>query len=135
MTILSTQVFHQIPEDHRPELTPSENSLVSADGSSLNSIGEAIFNITVGQITVPHHVIVADISNDGLLGIDFLKYHEFSIDFKNSKLVSRNHTISANCKMAQQHRACRVTIAQHSIIPAGTRTIVQGSAAYRSQLL
>ena len=79
ITILSDKLYFSIPSEDRPELSPHDKELVSADGTPLTILGEGIFNITVGQRTVPHTTVVAAISNDGLLGMDFLKTHEFPI--------------------------------------------------------
>ena len=128
ITILSDKVYSQIPVEDRPELSPHAKELVSADGTPLNILGEGLFNITVGQRTVPHLTVVAAISNDGLLGMDFLKAHEFSIDFKHNRLFSHHESIKAHCVMGQ-NRACRVAVAENSIITAGTRTIIQARAS------
>ena len=123
VTLVSSKVFYQIPADDRPDLEPPSNALISADGSPIQSIGESLFNITIGTKTIAHRTIVADISNDGLIGIDFLKEHQFSIDFKTNKLHCQDESISAECILGQ-HRACRVTIADNTMIPAGTRTVI-----------
>ena len=68
VTLVSSQVFNQLPVEDRPDLAPSSNELVSADGSSINSYGEALFNITIGHKTICHRAI-GDIKNDGLIGL------------------------------------------------------------------
>ena len=105
VTLVSSQVFNQLPVEDRPDLAPSSNELVSADGSSINSYGDALFNITIGHKTICHRAIVADIKNDGLIGIDFLAQHQFSIDFKTSKLFCQDEAISAEYILGQ-HRTC-----------------------------
>ena len=128
VTILSEKIFHKIHPDDRPELHPPSKQLLSADGSPMKVLGESMFNISVGHKTVSHFTIVAEISNDGLLGIDFLKQHSFSIDFKTNQLICENETFSAYCKTGQ-YRACRVSMSEHTMIPAGTRTIVRAKTS------
>ena len=122
ITILSSHVFFKIHPDDRPELCGPNRDLVSADSSPLKVSGEAKFNITVGQKTVSHLTVVADISNDGLLGMHFPKQHEFSIDFRTNILHSQDKSIATQCKLGQC-RSCLVTMAEHTIIPAGTLTL------------
>ena len=127
ITIISSRVFFMVPEDDRPELEVSRNVLTSADGTKLKTLGETVVNITVGKKTFPHLSVIADISNDGLLGMDFLKKHSFSIDFKNNTLSCADSTIVADCRLGR-NQVCRVSVAENTVIPAGTRTILPGRA-------
>ena len=128
VTLISDRVFRQIPEDNRPELLPPTKLLSSADGTRLKALGETVINITVGQKTVPHRSVIAEISNDGLLGMDFLKEHEFHIDFKRNQLSCGDESIEAYCREGRC-QACRVAVAEHSVIPANSRTLITGRAA------
>ena len=129
VTLVSRSVFDKLHPDDRPELFLHSRELVSADGSPLKTLGEAQFNISVGSKTVVHRAVIADIQNDGLLGIDFLKQHEFMIDFTTNRLHCKEDSIQAHCKLEKTDRACRVSVADHTVIPAGTRTIITAKSS------
>jgi hypothetical protein len=46
--------------------------LAGADGQPLVELGKAMFSINLGQLTMERELIVADIEDDALLGLDIL---------------------------------------------------------------
>ena len=64
--------------------------------------------------------MVADVSNEGLIGMDFLVQHEVSLDFAQQKIHLHGEGIQAQCQSAQA-RACRIAISEVVMIPAGSR--------------
>ena len=80
-TIVSTRKFEAIPEDNRPEVEKYDRPLVSTDDTPLRVAAQTVLNIQLGNRTVRHRVIIAEISNEGLIGIDFLVQHKVTLDF------------------------------------------------------
>ena len=76
-------------------------------------------NIQLADKHVRHMVLVAEISNEGLIGTDFLRAHGIVIDFINTKVTSKGETIIAKCQEGQG-RAHRVSAKETVVIPAGT---------------
>ena len=70
-TIISREVFYKIPADSRPVLNKT-GSLKGPGGKPLSALGEALFTIHLGSLVLEKNVVVADIEDDGLLGIDIL---------------------------------------------------------------
>lgn len=61
------------------------------------SILESLFNIKLYNVELCFEFIVADIQDDGLLGIDFLVYHdigEAAINFNASRIELEHETLS-----------------------------------------
>lgn len=71
-TLLSKRVYDKIPERLRPSLSKSV-SLVGASGRPLKEYGKAIFNLKMGDLCLRAEIVVADIADDGLLGVDILQ--------------------------------------------------------------
>ena len=70
-TVLSKRAFHRIPKSHQPDLKIS-NALASADGKPLEELGKAIFDVKLGDLSFEMELIVANIEDEALLGLDIL---------------------------------------------------------------
>ena len=128
-TILSVNKYLAIPEDQRPELYEVDTVLVTADDTPLKILGRTIFNIKFGKQWVRHSVIVANVTNEGLIGMDFLLEHKVSLDFANKTVHFHGEDFQAQCNSTRE-RACRVAISEGVMIPAGTRMIVEAKASH-----
>ena len=114
-TILSTKKFNEIPEGQRPKVEPQRSILTSADGSAITVLGTAVLNITVGLKEKRHRVIVADVSNEGLIGMDFMKANGMIIDFSTRSVSWGGEKLAAYC------RHCTEREVKPKVTP-GTRT-------------
>ena len=68
---MSTQTFRRIPQSKRPNLKKS-HILASANGKPLQDLGKAIFAIKLGKLNFETELIVADIEDEALLGLNIL---------------------------------------------------------------
>jgi transposase InsO family protein/predicted aspartyl protease len=128
VTILSEKTYRQIPDDEKPDLIDYHKALVSADGSPLKVLGKVMLNIQIGKKLVQHTTLVAEISDEGLLGTDFMKKHGMVIDFATNKLICNGETMEARCCAIGTDRVCRVIVAETTNIPPGCRMILQGKS-------
>ena len=106
-----------------------ETVLVTADDTPLRIYGRTDFNIKFGKQWVRHSVIVANVTNEGLIGMDFLLEHKVSLDFANQTVHFHGEEFQAQCNSTRE-RACRVAICEGVMIPAGTRMIVEAKASH-----
>ncbi|KFM62548.1 hypothetical protein X975_20006, partial [Stegodyphus mimosarum] len=74
--------------------TPSCVTLETASGEKIDVEGKLNVNITFGSATYHHTAYVADITDPCILGLDFLRKYNFSLDFKNKKLLSASQDIT-----------------------------------------
>ena len=122
-TILSQQKYLEIPAEERPDLQTEEKELVTADDKPLKVFGRTTLNIKFGTQWVRHEVYVAEISNQGLIGVDFLLQHKVSLDFAEQKITFHGENFKAQCTTIQE-RTCRISVSEGIMIPAGTRKII-----------
>lgn len=100
---------------------------MTADDTPLKVYGQGIFNLKFGNHWVRHKTLVADVTNAGMIGIDFLSQHGAAIDFGSKKITFQGEKMDAQCQLTRD-RACRVSIAEGVVVPAGTRRILQARA-------
>uniref|UniRef100_A0A8W8L267 Peptidase A2 domain-containing protein n=1 Tax=Magallana gigas TaxID=29159 RepID=A0A8W8L267_MAGGI len=70
LTLLSKRMYDRLPD--KP-LEESRQFITSASGSRLCQHGKADFVIEIGRSRETVEIMVADISVDGILGLDLLK--------------------------------------------------------------
>ena len=63
-------------------------------GDKINVHGKVHFNITFGDAIYHHVAYVADITDQFILGLDFLMENNFKLDFKNNELYSSSEDIA-----------------------------------------
>ena len=71
-TILSYKVYEQLGEENRPQLQ-GKSRLQGADGSTIQVYGNGVFDLQLGSLTFQRSLLVADIQDEVLLGIDILQ--------------------------------------------------------------
>ena len=70
-TIVSWKIFKQIPDEIKPKvLTNNKVDLTQANGALLENTGIVTLDITLGEQVFNKEVILADIKDDVLLGMD-----------------------------------------------------------------
>lgn len=68
-SIISHGVFDRINPGNRPQLRKSVG-LLSVSGAPLKEYGCANFNLRLGSLELQHELVVADIDDEALLGVD-----------------------------------------------------------------
>ena len=72
-TLISDKMYNKLDERSRPELRPVKVNLLNACGSKMKVLGEAQFKVNLGDTQIMHRIIVAGISDEGLLGMDIMQ--------------------------------------------------------------
>ena len=122
-TVVSKHVYLRIPDEMKPILRES-SSLVGADGQPLRELGRAIFGIEIGTLELEQEVIVAEIEDDVLLGLDVLKRGDEGpcfIDLDEGQITINGVTIQCT---SQSNNVRKVTVADDYEVPANSEMIV-----------
>ena len=72
LSILHPSKYNAIPEKERPRLSNDCGGLRLADGGILRPLGAATFPVQLGNKTILHRLIVAEIDAPMIIGFDFL---------------------------------------------------------------
>jgi len=124
-TVLSTQTFKRIPQSKRPNLKKS-HTLASADGKPLQELGKAIFVIKLGKLNFETELIVADIEDEALLGLDILMKAEWGpADLRLSEGIMLLGGTTIHCtQIGQPEKLRQIRVADDFKIPPRCEIII-----------
>lgn len=126
VTILSEKSFQSISPSKRPQITPVNTKLVTATGTTSSFIGQTCVEIQIDQHKFFHNVLIADINNDAILGIDFLTANNCDVLLSKSCLDVQGDKIPCFRYSNEISTCCRITVSENIVIPPGTEMIVPG---------
>ena len=120
-TIISSKLFKSIPLNDRPMLDAANKvTLEQAGGKPLHQEGVAVMKLDFGVHILEKEVIIADITDDVLLGMDV---GEIDIITSQNEVVINGVTIP--CTYVPPSRIYRVYAVDDYEIPGFTESIVQ----------
>ena len=122
-TIISTKLYRKISCGTLRRNKEHRINLRLADGTPLRSSGTVYIPMTVGPIEVLHEMVIADISDSAILGLDFLKQHKCQLHFDTNKVVIDGNNIPC-FKSGPTEHVCKVTLSSNCTIPARSEMIV-----------
>ena len=126
ITIISSKIYTRMPIRKRPPLRPVAMTALQADGiTPLRVRGEAEFTIHIGPNTTTLTAIVAEISEDVLLGNDYIlaapaeiRTHSFTLGFHEGTVPILNQYGG--------YLSARVKTIYDTTIPAGHEMVIAG---------
>ena len=124
-TIISKRMYEAMDIADRPALTKSSR-LLGPSGAVIMELGKAKFSLTLGQIDTEVEAVVAEIDDDGLLGIDVLQNGDGGpADLLLSKgvLVVQDKEVPI-IQVGLKNRLRRVTAADHFVIPPQSESVI-----------
>ena len=104
----------------RGRLAPEKANerVVSANGQPLEVLGTCRLRIRLGGIHAVHSVLVAsDITQECLVGVDFLSKHGCVIDFETKTVKAGGESVKINCKNSGSVECCRLSLAETVTVP------------------
>ena len=124
-TVISVKAFHKIPVSRRPELSKS-NTLASANGQPLEEMGKGVFTIKLGKLVFDSEIIVAEIEDEALLGLDILmKGKGGPADIRLSEGVIFLNGVTIPCiQIGQPDPVRKIRSADNFVIPPKTERII-----------
>ena len=124
ITIIRPEVYYRIQECERPQLRDKKIAMVMADGKPLSSKGQGYFKISIGSdgdcTEVQHEVWVADIEIEGILGYDFLRKYDCTLEVGKGEMKFQEKSAKS------QASCCRVIADMTVSIPPRTEILLPG---------
>lgn len=68
-----------MPESVKPEINSVNISMLTATGEVSPFFGKGQFGLKLGEMDFCHEMWLADIKNEGILGVDFLTKHQCDV--------------------------------------------------------
>ncbi|KAJ8025453.1 hypothetical protein HOLleu_33014 [Holothuria leucospilota] len=126
ITIINPKIYAAIPKSSRPLLRPVSVDMVLANGNVLLSEGQGEFQIETEGNNMMHNVRVAEIGVDAILGLDFLRDHNYQLDVLKGCLYVKE-PCEASIRAAVSDISCyHVSVDETVVIAPGTEAMVVG---------
>ena len=124
-TNISKETYHKIASEQRPALSKT-TPLRGAAGKPIAELGEAVFTMQLGSLTLQKKIIVAEIEDDGLLGSDILqqdRHGPADILLSQGVIKLRGHLIPC-LQVGLENRIRKVHAADDFTIPGFTEAVI-----------
>ena len=127
VTILSKEMLQKLPTETNTSVEPTTLKMLTVTGEVTPFLGKIDLNLTIGTQKLKHSVLIADIENDGILGMDFLTAHkcDLMLTRKLMKINGEEILCFANSRDVQP-RCCRVAVLEPVVIPPESEIVVPG---------
>ena len=126
VTILNSNLINTWGNSREPCLTPVTTMLLTVTGESKPFKGKATVEINLGNVTFQHEVLFADITQDGILGIDFMMQNKCDLIISKSCLKVKGQEIPCYMSNGSQPVCCRVALVENVSVPPESEIIVLG---------
>ena len=131
LTVKSTRVWESSNLSKHGMLPEYNRTVVRASGAELVVKGKTTVSLQIGEESYYADVIVADVENDLLIGLDFMRRHGCTVGIENNVLVIQGKKCDLNCRGSI--RCHRVVAKEDEIIPARSEGIITGRVVNMSK--
>ena len=123
-TIVSEKHFENIEKSEgKRRMEVKGQQLIAANGSPLRVLGKMFVPIQIGKTIVEHEIIGAGISDQGILGFDFLNQHKCVVSASEKEMYINNVTIP--CRSIKNLSIRRIQLKESCVIPASSEALVE----------
>ena len=130
VTLVHRRLFNKLG----PNLPLEEfrEPIISANGDLLDIVGTCKLRLCVGGVDVVHSVLVAgDITQDCLIGVDFLVGNKCKLDFETGTLVAKGRTVVlSSAKDRERPMVCRVSLSETVTVPGEHEMLMQAKLVH-----
>ena len=123
-TVVSKKIFDRINKKEQPSLV-KRGKLMHAGGQAMTVYGRGKMNIMLDQVNINHEVVIAEIKDEVLLGMDILKGKDGNpadIILSQGKIILNGQEIK--CQHLPQTCLRKVTAAEDYLIQGHTEQII-----------
>ena len=133
-SILSFKIYSSLPASAKFSLSSSYSAIALADGQQAKTHGLGHVVVRLGTKEFEMHVIVAEVEDEGILGMDFLSQVDSHIDIVKNQ-VSINGAVFDCCDFKNQPLSSRCMVRRSTLIEPYTEVIVPVTVQKRSATL
>ena len=120
VTIIREDVWKEAVSGRQRRLDTATQPVVAANGEELQLLGQSPVSLQVGGLCVSHTVLVArGVTQECLLGADFLSRHGCVVDLRDNVLLAGGQTVPVHFNSTAYclPPVCFVALAEKSVIP------------------
>ena len=124
LSILSIKAWDVLSQNSSMMLQPFQSEVYTASGNPIDVKGKVQVMVDVNGIQCLTEMVVADIDVDGILGLDFLKKNNCTLDMNRDILTVKGRT----CKLSVDGKiGCyRISVSETVSIPSMSEVIIEG---------
>ena len=130
-SILSFKIYNSLPASAKFSLSSANSAIALADGQQAKTHGLGHVVVRLGTKDFEMHVIVAEVEDEGILGMDFLSQVNSHIDIVKNQ-VSINGEVFDCCDFKNQPLSSRCMVRCSTLIEPYTEVIVPVTVQKRS---
>ncbi|CAG2190918.1 unnamed protein product [Mytilus edulis] len=93
VSLVSDTLFEKLKSRDRPSVRQVTQEIIAANGESLKIIGKALFSLKLGSFHTVIEGVIAGLSVEGILGLDFLQTNGCKVDLGNKVMERDNQHI------------------------------------------
>ena len=126
VTLIHERLLDKVVRAKR--MSEARERVISANGQPLGMLGTCKIRISLRGIDAHHSVLVAsDITQDCLIGVDFLAKLNCHMDFENGLLKAGNKNVLMGRRREGMETCGRVTLAETVTVMGGHEMILSGN--------
>ena len=122
-TVISRKAYQELPIESRFALRETETEMFAADGRHVKTYGCGDISLLLGTQEVFMNVLVADIEDAGILGMDFLTATGASIDVAGRRLLMNGESLYC-AEISSQYVSFRCVVRRSVVITPNSQTVV-----------
>ena len=132
-SIISSDVYQQLPSSDKNLLQPFETPVYDASSNRINCHGHTNIDVNIGGHLFTLSVIVCDIRQDGIIGQDFLLKYVANIDYKTGKITTQFNQIQ--CWIGSDKPfSCCVVVRRTTVVPANSAILLPVEVSGKDKL-
>ena len=126
LSLISTTLMKRIPEKARPVLDRASRNVLDAGGNCLQLSGKGTFPAKIKAFSCHLEGLVAELSTDGIIGLDFLEKNQCTVDIAQRTMAIKGVAYSLAKEGSYGYRCYRIVAQDTVTIPTGQEVIIKG---------
>lgn len=125
ISILSRELYEEIPEGDRPPLRHENARLETSNGSTIKNYGTVTLTLNIQGMHINHSFYVCDAALPGILGINFMEQEKVVLDIPRQRAFIGNKSVRVFDNKGKP--MCSKVVASRTVhIPPGREVILPG---------
>ena len=126
VSILNRKMIELLPDSVKPKILPVGSKMVTVTGESKPFLGKATFDIKLGDRTFQQEMLLSDIVEDGILGMDFMKTQKCDLIISKNCMRIKGEDIPCYMKNSSNTSCCRVALIEDVELSPDTEVVITG---------